>query len=86
MDKTKRVIVTSDDYGKVKLFRFPSPVEKAAYNQYNGHSSHVTTVRFMNDNKHIISVGGNDKAIFQFKFSFDSEEQEEEIDNYDDFK
>ena len=54
VDKTKRVIVTSDDYGKVKLFRYPSPVEKAAYNQYNGHSSHVTTVRFMNDNKHII--------------------------------
>ena len=77
VDKTKRVIVTSDDFSKVKLFRYPSPVEKAVYNQYNGHSSHVTNVRFMADNKHIISTGGNDKAIFQFKFSFDSEPEEE---------
>ena len=85
VDKTKKVIVTSDDYGKVKLFRYPSPVERAVYNQYNGHSSHVTTVRFMKDNKHVISVGGNDKSIFQFKFSFDSEsEDEEEENNYDD--
>jgi microtubule-associated protein-like 6 len=68
VDKTKKVIVTSDDYSKVKLFRYPSPVERAAYNQYNGHSSHVTTVRFMSNNKYVISTGGNDKSIFQFKF------------------
>ncbi|MBP3801902.1 MAG: EF-hand domain-containing protein, partial [Clostridia bacterium] len=79
IDKTKRVIVTSDDYSKIKLFRYPSPVQRAAYNQYNGHSSHVTTVRFMSDNKYVISTGGNDKAIFQFKFSFDSDQEEENI-------
>ena len=33
----------------------------------------------MADNKHVISTGGNDKAIFQFKFSFDSEQEEEGI-------
>ena len=31
VDKTKKVIVTGDDFSKVKLFKFPSPVEKAAY-------------------------------------------------------
>ena len=77
--KTKRVIVTSDDYSKVKLFRYPSPVERAAYNQYNGHSSHVTTVRFMSNNKYVISTGGNDKSIFQFKFTFDSDQEEEDV-------
>ncbi len=98
VDKTKRVIVTSDDYSKVKLFRYPSPVEKAAYNQYNGHSSHVTCVRFTSNNKHVISTGGNDKAIFQFKFAFDNEgneneeveyeeegEEEEELDEKDEY-
>ena len=77
VDKTKRVIATSDDYSKVKLFRYPSPVEKAAFNQYNGHSSHVTCVRFTSNNKHVLSTGGNDKAIFQFKFSFDEEAADE---------
>ena len=80
VDKTKKVIVTGDDFSKVKLFKFPSPVEKAAYNQYNGHSSHVTCVRFTKNNKHVISIGGNDKAIFQFKFSFNEEGKEEEED------
>ena len=83
-DKTGKVIVTSDDYSKVKLFRYPSAIERAAYNQYNGHSSHVTNIRFMTDNKHVISIGGNDKAIFQFKFSFDTEQEEEnEFDDID---
>jgi len=78
VDKTRKVIVTGDDFSKVKLFRFPSPVEKAAYNQYNGHSSHVTCVRFLKNNKHVISTGGNDKAIFQFKFNFNEEAKKEE--------
>ena len=78
VDKKRRVIVTGDDFSKVKLFRYPSPVEKAAYYQYNGHSSHVTCVRFMQDNKHVISIGGNDKAIFQFKFSLNEEAKKEE--------
>ncbi len=78
MDKTKKIIATADDFGTVKLFRFPSPVEKAAYKPYYGHSSHVTCVRFLKNNKHIISIGGNDKAIFQYKFNFNEEEKEEE--------
>ena len=78
VDKKRRVIVTGDDFSKVKLFRYPSPVEKAAYYQYNGHSSHVTCVRFMQDNKHVISIGGNDKAVFQFKFSLNEEAKKEE--------
>ena len=78
VDKKRRVIVTGDDFSKVKLFRYPSPVEKAAYYQYNGHSSHVTCVRFMKDNKHVISIGGNDKSIFQFKFILNEEEKKEE--------
>ena len=78
VDKTRKIIVTGDDFSKVKLFRFPSPVEKAAYNQYNGHSSHVTCVRFLKNNKHVISIGGNDKAIFQFKLNFNEEAKKEE--------
>ncbi|MGL4948214.1 MAG: hypothetical protein ACRC42_02390, partial [Mycoplasma sp.] len=73
IDKTKKVMVTSDDFGKVKLFRYPSVKERSAFNQYNGHSSHVTCVRFSCNNKYVISTGGNDKAIFQFKFSFNNE-------------
>jgi len=60
----QKVVATADDFGMVKLFRFPCPVEKAAFNQYNGHSSHVTNVRFIPGSPHLVSTGGEDKCIF----------------------
>jgi WD40 repeat protein len=41
-----QVLATGDDFGFVKLFKFPSPVPKAAFTKFNGHSSHVTNVMF----------------------------------------
>ena len=65
------VTATADDFGKVKLFRSPCPVEKAAYQEYNGHSSHVTNVDFTKgpSEGYLISTGGEDKAVFQWKFN-----------------
>ena len=36
-----------------------------------GHSSHVTNVRFTQDKRRIISIGGADHAIFQWRFIAD---------------
>ena len=33
-----------------------------------GHSAHVTNVRFTADKHHVMSVGGADNAIFQWRF------------------
>ena len=79
------MLATGDDFGKVKLFRYPCPVEKASFNPYIGHSSHVTCVRFSASNNYLISTGGNDKSIFQWKFIKDEEVNEiiEDADNLD---
>ena len=58
------VLATADDFGKVKLFKYPNPVEKTANQQYLGHSSHVTNVRFLKQAPYLISTGGEDKCIF----------------------
>lgn len=71
------VCATADDFGFVKLFRFPCPVEKAAFHDYIGHSSHVTRVRFHKKISYLISTGGNDKAVFQWKYLLDKEGVEE---------
>jgi len=34
---------------------------------YVGHSSHVVNVRFANGGRNVISVGGHDRAIFQWR-------------------
>jgi microtubule-associated protein-like 6 len=33
-----------------------------------GHSSHVTNIRFTKDQTRLISIGGADHAIFQWRF------------------
>ena len=76
-DKKSKVVATSDDFGKVKLFRYPCPVEKSSFNKYVGHSSHVTSVRFSSSNKYVISIGGNDKSIFQWKYTNDLDAEKE---------
>eukprot|EP00505_MAST-04D_sp_SCG-Rhode-Island_P002813 Stramenopile-MAST_4_protein_2813 len=68
------VIATADDYGMVRLYRYPAirgvgkgkgplPPHKA----YRGHMSHVMNLRFLCNDTHLISVGGNDAAVFQWR-------------------
>ncbi|CAF0889090.1 unnamed protein product [Brachionus calyciflorus] len=61
-------IVTGDDFGLVKLFRFPCLKKGSKFRKYVGHSSHVTNVRFTKDKTRVISIGGADHAIFQWRF------------------
>ncbi|XP_046338524.1 echinoderm microtubule-associated protein-like 6 isoform X1 [Haliotis rufescens] len=62
------VAVTGDDFGLVKLFRFPCLKKGAKFRRYVGHSAHVTNVRFSADRHHVISTGGADHAVFQWRY------------------
>ena len=66
-----KLIATADDFGKVKVFRFPSVDLNSQFCEYSGHSSHVTNVRWVPDeaggDEHVITLGGNDKCLFQWK-------------------
>lgn len=81
-----KVIATADDFGFVKLFKYPCPTPKAAFNKFTGHSSHVTNVMFTRnktDQTYLVTTGGNDKCIFQWKYlanqeAFDANEANEE--------
>ena len=59
----KKFIATADDFGLVKLFRYPCISKDSKSLSFQGHSSHVTNVRWTTAN-HLVSVGGNDKCIF----------------------
>lgn len=89
------VLVSGDDLGLLKLFRFPClkkgqwevnlliqlsyftlsflfkiflPKTGAKFKKYIGHSAHVTNVRWSNDLQWVISTGGADHAVFQWRF------------------
>ncbi|XP_068177719.1 echinoderm microtubule-associated protein-like 6 isoform X2 [Antennarius striatus] len=62
------VLVTGDDHGLVKLFRFPCLKRGAKFKKYIGHSAHVTNVRWSSDLQWVLSTGGADHALFQWRF------------------
>eukprot|EP00945_MAST-04E_sp_MAST-4E-sp1_P000695 g695.t1 len=63
-----KYVVTADDFGQVKVFNAPCVVQHAPCNAYNGHSSHVMNVRFLLGDESVVSVGGWDCGVFQWKF------------------
>jgi len=64
-----QLIATGDDLGKVNLFRYPTVKEGAKFVKGVGHSSHVTKVRWNAKDTHILSTGGNDTTVMQWKLN-----------------
>jgi WD40 repeat protein len=69
------ILATGDDFGTVKLFKYPSVKEKSAFNDYHGHSSHVTGVKFTANDTFLVSTGGNDKTVFVWDTDINDEDQ-----------
>uniref|UniRef100_A0A4W4GH82 HELP domain-containing protein n=1 Tax=Electrophorus electricus TaxID=8005 RepID=A0A4W4GH82_ELEEL len=63
----KILLVTGDDFGKVHLFSFPCSQSRAPSHVYGGHSSHVTNVNFLFDDSHLVSTGGKDMSVMQWR-------------------
>lgn len=63
----ERVVAVADDFCKVHLFQYPCARAKAPSRMYSGHGSHVTSVRFTHDDSFLISLGGKDASIFQWR-------------------
>ncbi|XP_054988385.1 echinoderm microtubule-associated protein-like 1 isoform X2 [Sorex araneus] len=63
----KRLLSTGDDFGKVHLFSYPCSQFRAPSHVYSGHSSHVTNVGFLCDDSHLVSTGGKDMSIMQWR-------------------
>ncbi len=53
-------LATGDDDGSVKLFQFPSTEKSSPVDVKYGHSSFVTNLKFLNNNTHLMSIGGLD--------------------------
>jgi WD40 repeat protein len=68
-------LATGDDFGKVKLFKYPCTVTNAESNSYVGHSSHVTKVKFTANDTLIISTGGGDKTVMVWDTSLNNDSE-----------
>lgn len=60
------LLVTADEKGLVKLFRYPCVFQNAANCPSTGHSNQVTCARFSPKGERVVSVGGVDGCIVQW--------------------
>lgn len=61
------LLASGDDFSTVKLFRYPCIKVGSKSLSYKGHASHIPGVRFSADGKHLFSIGGQDKAVLQYR-------------------
>jgi microtubule-associated protein-like 6 len=61
------LIASGDNFGRLRLHKYPAVEENTAHNEYRGHSTNVSNVRFTWMDTHLITVGANDRCIFQWK-------------------
>merc|ERR1711907_658971 len=65
--KSRKLLVTADDFSLVKLMKFPCISKDCETKDYRGHSSHVMNCRFSADDSYVVSVGGMAQSIFQWQ-------------------
>jgi len=65
------VLAVANDFGLVRLYRFPCPYVGSKHKRYAGHSSLVSKCCFTYDDKYLITVGAADRAIFQWEHVVD---------------
>ncbi|XP_062892556.1 echinoderm microtubule-associated protein-like 4 isoform X1 [Mobula hypostoma] len=63
----ERLVAVADDFCKVHLFQYPCSKAKAPSHVYSGHGSHVTNVCFTHNDTHLISTGGKDTTVMQWR-------------------
>jgi len=61
-----KLIISGDDYGTVRLHNYPA-VDPTACIEYTGHAEFVVGVELLRDDSQLITCGGNDMAIFQWR-------------------
>lgn len=67
----KPVLAVADNFGRVRLYRYPCTSSLAKCKEYRGHSADVTKVRWAGGDSHLISCSATDRCIFQWKHVVD---------------
>ena len=62
-----KILASVDDFGLLKTFRFPVSKPHSAYSQYLAHSSHATNAIFVDNSNYLLTTGGFDKTVMQWR-------------------
>ena len=78
LDKNKYVLAAGDNTGKINLYKWPvaycTPTSAQNCYSYEAHTPFVARVQFTKNDSHLISTGGTDQCVFQWKTKFEKDE------------
>lgn len=61
------LLAAGDSAGKVRLYAYPASQPKSLYHASHGHSNAVTRVSWLSDGSKLVSAGGRDNTILQWR-------------------
>lgn len=67
VDDDYNILATADDFSKIRLYRYPCITKNSDYVGGDGHSSHVTNVKWSKNDTYLYSTGGEDQCVFQWR-------------------
>lgn len=62
-------MAAADDFSKIRIYKYPCLKNSAKSVILEGHSSHVTNVKWGPDDSFLFSAGGEDQTIMQWRIS-----------------
>ena len=65
------VVASGDNFGRLRLARFPCLSSFAVTKKYRGHSGHIVKVRWAGGDSHLLTIGAKDKGIFVWRHESD---------------
>ena len=67
-DLRQEIVATGTSFGEIQLFRYPCISNKSIGVKYSGHSSPVTKIRFTSGDRYLLSIGGSDNTVLQWRY------------------
>merc|ERR1719499_550398 len=76
VSKDGKSLISGDDFGLVRIHNYPAIQNvKSAHLAYNGHSSFVVGLEMLRNDEFLVTCGGNDMAVFQWKYQTRKEKE-----------
>ncbi len=66
-DAAGDLIAVGDDFGRIRVLRYPATSPWSGALQLLGHSAHVTDVAFISEGSGLVSAGGREASIMQWE-------------------
>mmetsp|Transcript_1908 Transcript_1908/g.3713 ORF Transcript_1908/g.3713 Transcript_1908/m.3713 type:complete len:553 (-) Transcript_1908:165-1823(-) len=63
-----KLLATADNKGYIRVHNYPA-IKEAAHHYYSGHATQVSAVQWSANDEFLISVGGSDRSVFQWKLT-----------------